>query len=121
METKWVLLVLLVFVFGNFLASSIDNSIIDAAQLQSASNILSAEDIEATTPDDPTQEGLFAAGIRFLGILGGFFTALPAALLWDYSFLDQGVGPVFRAVLLYPISFMFSLMILGFIRSLIRL
>ncbi len=121
LESKWVLFILITFTVGNLLASSIDDNFTGSADLQGGIGIITLDDIAQLTPDDSSEDSVREAGISGIGTVAKLLTGLPSALTWNYTFLDQGAGAAFRAIFLYPLSFMFSMMILGFLRNLTRI
>ncbi len=122
LESKWVLFIMVTFVLGNLLASSIDDGFTGNVDLVRVSQTISTEDIDQITPDDDSAEQVRAGGVFAIGTALRLVSGLPEALTWDYSFLnDNTAAGLFRAIFLYPLSFMFSLMMLGFLKTMLRI
>ena len=121
MESKWVLFILITFTIGNLLASAIDDNFTGADDLAANIDIITPTSIDDATPSDASEDAVRSAGIRTIGLIRDLIIGLPAAMQWDYSFLESGAGQLFKWIFLYPLSFMFSMMILGFLRSIIRI
>ena len=124
LESKWVLFTFLLFGFGQLLAAQMDDITgVAAEDLESSIQTLTAEELQSLAPtaEESVLENVVGAAFRGIGVIRDLLLGLTRALAWNYSFLDDGVGALFRSLILWPLSAMMSLMIAGYIRNLIRL
>ena len=124
LESKWVLFTFLLFGFGQLLATQMtDIGGTSAEDLERGIQVVTAEDLEqlAPTAEETLLENVVGAAFRGIGVIRDLVLGLVKALAWEYAFLDDGVGAIFRTLILWPLSGMMSLMIAGYVRNLIRL
>ena len=119
LESKWVLFMFLLFGFGQLLASEMTSITGTSAEgLQKAIQVFSGEKLAALAPSSALD--VPAAVLRAIGLLRDLLVGIAEGLAWDYAFLDSGVGALFRGLILWPLTGMMSLMIVGYIRNVMR-
>ena len=124
LESKWVLFTLLLFGFGQLLASQMsDIAGTSAEDIESASKVLTLKQLQALAPtaEEAEAQNVVEAALRGIGVIKEKLTGIVKALAWGYPFLDDGVGALFRGLVLWPLTGMMSLMIAGYVRNIIRL
>ena len=124
LESKWVLFLFLLFGFGQLLANQMTDIVgTSSAALEEGIQVVTSEDLEelAPTADETLLENVVGAAFRGIGVIRNLVLGLVKALAWEYDFLKDGVGAIFRTLILWPLSGMMSLMIASYVRNLIRL
>ncbi len=123
LESKWVLFTVLLFGFGQLLATEMSDITGTSAESIERIPVLTSEQLKDLAPSDEEVSLLETVGAAFrgIGVVLNMLKDLLGALAWNYPFLADGVGGIFKSLILWPLSVMMSLMIVGYIRNLIRL
>ena len=98
MNQKWIVGLLFLWLIGQFTCLIIEGVYFGEEEV-SVMNALLGFVVNVSS-----ENNLFVNIVNVLAGIGGFFWGLVRVLLWDYSFLNSGVGEMIKWFLLIPFS-----------------